>query len=78
MTTGIVDMPIAISYEIICALDRSPPSSEYLLFDAQPASATPYAWPLATRSWPRSKRYSRRATESSAQSGSSSRPAKRS
>ena len=37
-----VDMPIAISYEIICALERSPPSSEYLLFDDQPASTMPY------------------------------------
>src|SRR4051812_18933770 len=35
-------MPIAISYEIICALERSPPSSAYLLFDAQPASTIPY------------------------------------
>src|ERR1051325_5154438 len=37
-----VDIPIEISYEIICALDRSPPSNEYLLFDDQPASTTPY------------------------------------
>ena len=35
-------MPIAISYETICALDRRPPSSAYLLFDAQPASTMPY------------------------------------
>src|SRR3954462_13184693 len=41
-STGIVDIPIAISYEIICALERSPPSNEYLLFDAQPASTMPY------------------------------------
>ena len=41
-STGIVDMPIAISYEIICALERSPPSSAYLLFDDQPASTMPY------------------------------------
>ena len=34
-------MPIAISYEIICALERSPPSSAYLLFDDQPASTMP-------------------------------------
>src|SRR5437867_10936469 len=40
--TGIVDMPIAISYETICALERSPPRSEYLLFDDQPASTMPY------------------------------------
>src|SRR5215467_10785489 len=42
MITGIVDMPIEISYEIICALERSPPSSEYLLFDDHPASTMPY------------------------------------
>ena len=34
-------MPIAISYEIIWALDRNPPSSEYLLFELQPASVMP-------------------------------------
>src|SRR5688572_4835202 len=33
---------MAISYEIICALERRPPSSEYLLFDDQPASTMPY------------------------------------
>ncbi len=42
MSTGIVDIPMAISYEIIWALERSPPSSEYLLFDDQPASTMPY------------------------------------
>src|SRR5215211_5155494 len=42
MSTGMIDIPIAISYEIICALDRNPPSSEYLLFDDQPASTIPY------------------------------------
>src|SRR6476620_6128396 len=36
ISTGIVDIPMAISYEIICALERRPPSSEYLLFDDQP------------------------------------------
>ena len=41
-STGMVDMPIAISYEIICALERSPPSSAYLLLDDQPASTIPY------------------------------------
>ena len=41
-STGIVDMPIAISYEIIWALERRPPSSAYLLFDDQPASTMPY------------------------------------
>ena len=37
-----VDMPIAISYEIICALERSPPSNAYLLLDDHPASTMPY------------------------------------
>ena len=41
-STGMVAIPIAISYEIICALDRRPPSNEYLLFDDQPASTMPY------------------------------------
>src|SRR5688500_83914 len=41
-STGIVDNPIEISYEIICALERSPPSRAYLLFDAQPAMTIPY------------------------------------
>ena len=41
-STGMIDKPIAISYEIICALERSPPSSEYLLFELQPAMVMPY------------------------------------
>src|SRR3954468_6270633 len=41
-STGIVDIPIAISYDTICALERRPPSSAYLLFDDQPASTIPY------------------------------------
>src|SRR3712207_7395420 len=36
-STGMVDIPIAISYETICALERSPPRSAYLLFDDHPA-----------------------------------------
>jgi hypothetical protein len=35
-------MPSAISYEIICAPARSPPSSAYLLELAQPAITMPY------------------------------------
>src|SRR6478672_9307826 len=42
MSTGMVDIPIEISYEIICALERRPPSNEYLLFDDQPARTMPY------------------------------------
>src|SRR3954469_23220769 len=41
-STGMVLIPMAISYEIICALERSPPSSAYLLFDAHPAITMPY------------------------------------
>src|SRR6185369_653162 len=32
------ESPIATSYETICALERSPPSSAYFEFDDQPAS----------------------------------------
>src|SRR5689334_10459278 len=42
MNTATMDRPIATSYEIICALDRRPPSSGYVDPDAQPASTTPY------------------------------------
>ena len=41
-STATVLMPSAISYEIIWALARSPPRSEYLLFDDHPASTIPY------------------------------------
>src|SRR4051794_36271265 len=41
-STGMVLIPSAISYEIICAVERMPPSSAYLLFEAQPASTMPY------------------------------------
>src|SRR5207237_7901926 len=40
--TGMVDIPIETSYETICALERRPPSSEYLLFDDHPARTMPY------------------------------------
>src|SRR5258706_8692753 len=40
--TPTVDRPIASSYEIIWAEERSPPSSAYLLFDDQPASVIAY------------------------------------
>src|SRR5262245_54884779 len=43
-------MPIAISYDTICALERSPPSSEYLLFEDHPASTMPYTPMLAMAS----------------------------
>src|SRR5689334_24320234 len=42
MNTATMERPIATSYEIICALDRRPPSSGYVEPDAQPASTTPY------------------------------------
>src|SRR6478672_3192592 len=41
-STGIVDIPMEISYEIIWALERSPPRSAYLLFDDHPARTIPY------------------------------------
>src|SRR5687767_13863476 len=41
-STATVDMPIEISYETIWALERSPPSSAYLLFDDHPARTIPY------------------------------------
>jgi hypothetical protein len=37
-STGRVEIPIDSSYEIICADERRPPSSAYLLFDDQPPS----------------------------------------
>src|SRR5207237_10350995 len=39
--TGIVAMPMAISYDTICALERRPPNNAYLLFDDQPARTIP-------------------------------------
>src|SRR5881392_1717284 len=42
MNTATMDSPIATSYEIICAEDRSPPRIGYVEPDAQPASTTPY------------------------------------
>jgi len=42
-TTPINDRPMNTSYPSICAADRRPPSSAYLLFDAHPASTTLYA-----------------------------------
>src|SRR5690349_18027233 len=40
--TATIDRPIATSYEIICAAERSPPSSGYVEPDAQPDSTMPY------------------------------------
>src|ERR1700675_2689976 len=34
--------PIAISYDTICAAERSAPRNAYFEFDAQPARMTPY------------------------------------
>jgi hypothetical protein len=36
-----------ISYETICAAERIPPNSEYLLFEAQPAMMSPTVERLA-------------------------------
>jgi hypothetical protein len=41
-STATVDIPIEISYDTICALERRPPSSAYLLFDDHPARTMPY------------------------------------
>src|SRR3954447_14827257 len=40
--TATIDRPIATSYEIICAAERSPPSNGYVDPDAQPDSTMPY------------------------------------
>ena len=40
--THTVLIPIAISYDTICALARRPPRSAYLLFELHPASVRPY------------------------------------
>src|SRR3954471_17183855 len=40
--TATMDRPIATSYEIICALDRRPPSRGYDETEAQPACTAPY------------------------------------
>ena len=42
MNTGTTLMPMAISYEIICALLRMPPRKGYLELLAYPASTMPY------------------------------------
>ena len=40
-TIGKIERPAGISYEMICAAERMPPSSDHLLFDAQPAIRMP-------------------------------------
>ena len=42
MNTGMIERPSEISYEIICALLRTPPRKGYLEFEAQPARTMPY------------------------------------
>ena len=42
MITGMIERPSEISYEIICALDRTPPRNGYFELDAQPANTMPY------------------------------------
>jgi hypothetical protein len=39
--TATKESPIATSYEIICADERIPPNSEYLLFEDHPAVTIP-------------------------------------
>src|SRR4026209_1232685 len=51
----ISESPIATSYETICALERSPPSSAYFEFDDQPArinASTPTLETASTSSRP--------------------------
>src|SRR5918999_762523 len=48
MNTLTSDNPIASSYEMTCAVDRTPPSSGYVEPDAQPASTRPYTPMLVT------------------------------
>ena len=42
ISTPTIDSPNGTSYDTICAAERSPPISEYLLFDAQPPRMIPY------------------------------------
>src|SRR5258705_3459569 len=46
MKTATMDRPMVTSYEIICAVDRKPPSNGYVDPDAQPPSTMPYT-PIA-------------------------------
>ena len=41
MSTGMIESPSEISYEIICDDERTPPRKGYLEFDDQPAMMTP-------------------------------------
>ncbi len=40
-TIGKIERPARISYEMICAAERMPPSRDHLLLDAQPAIRIP-------------------------------------
>src|ERR1051325_2010002 len=42
ISTPTIERPNGTSYETICAAERRPPISEYLLFDAQPPRMMPY------------------------------------
>src|SRR5918993_5013478 len=42
ISTPTIERPNGTSYETICAAERRPPISEYLLFDAQPPRMIPY------------------------------------
>src|SRR3954470_2033707 len=42
ISTPTIESPNGTSYDTICAAERSPPISEYLLFDAQPPRMIPY------------------------------------
>src|SRR3982751_4283278 len=42
ISTPTIERPNGTSYDTICAAERRPPMSEYLLFDAQPPRMIPY------------------------------------
>src|SRR3954471_13044526 len=42
ISTPTIDSPNGTSYDTICAAERKPPISEYLLFEAQPPRMIPY------------------------------------
>src|SRR6185503_21155460 len=42
ISTPMMERPNGTSYDTICAAERRPPISEYLLFDAQPPRMIPY------------------------------------
>src|SRR5437868_5445995 len=54
ISTPTIDSPNGTSYDTICAAERRPPISEYLLFEAQPPRMIPYT-PVDVRARMRSR-----------------------